>query len=262
VIPVGAVPMRDLMQLYFIGGPPFSRSGKKKNEFPDAIALLSLEEWAKTNDKHILAVSGDKDWEAYAEKSEHIDVVSQLSDALEMLQEHVEESDRIVQELLADMQRGRRDEMKAKFVGSLKDAVSGYAVYGEADSDYATEGDYAELTFLDYALLGDEESYSFKVVQAGPRKIVARIELELKVHAQASFSLSVYDSIDKDYTDIGSTDAETDETFEGAVLVTFQGDFDSGDVEISAVELVGAPSSINFGYIEPDHGDDYYDDDR
>jgi hypothetical protein len=97
-------------------------------------------------------------------------------------------------------------------------------------------------------------------VQAGPRKTVARVELELKVHAQASFSLSVYDSIDNDYTPMGSADAETEETFEVAVLVTFQGDFNSEDVEISAAEVVDGPLSIDFGYIEPDRGDDYYDD--
>jgi len=70
----------------------------------------------------------------------------------------------------------------------------------------------------------------------------------------------VYDSLDKDYTGMGSADAETEETFEGAVLVTFQGDFNSDNVEISAVELVDGPDSIDFGYVEPDPGDDYYDD--
>ena len=44
------------------------------------------------------------------------------------------------------------------------------------------------------------------------------------------------------------------------MLVTFQGDFNSEDLEISAAEVVDGPLSIDFGYIEPDRGDDYYDD--
>jgi hypothetical protein len=254
--------MRDLVRLYFTQAPPFSPVGKKKAEFPDAIALLSLEAWAKTNDKRILAVSGDKDWAAYADKSERIDVVSELSDALAMLQEHAEEAGEIVQKLLVVIQEGYREKMNAQFVSHLRDAVSdyGYAVYAEADSAYHFEEGEVELTLLDYALLGDEDSYVFKVVQAGPGKIVARIDLELKVRAQALFSLSVYDSIDKDYTPMGSVDADTEETFEGAVLVTFQGDFNTESVEISAVEVVDGPSSIDFGCLEPDQGEDYYDD--
>jgi hypothetical protein len=107
-------------------------------------------------------------------------------------------------------------------------------------------------------LPSDEESYICEVVQAGSRKIVTRIEMELNVRAQASLSLSVYDPIDKDYTPMGSAEAVKEETFEVAVLVTFQGDFNSENVEISAAEVVDGPLLIDFGYIEPDRGDDYY----
>jgi hypothetical protein len=254
------VPMRDLVRLYFTQAPPFSGAGKKKVEFPDAIALLSLDAWARTNNKRILAVSGDKDWAAYAEKSERIDVVSELSDALAMFQEHAEEAREILQKLLTDIQGGRREQLKAQFVSGLTEAVSdyGYAVYAEADSAYQFEGGEVELTLLDYALLRENEEYVFDVVQAGPRKIVARIDLELEVNAQASFSLSVYDSIDKDYVPMGSAGAGTEDSFEGAALITFEGDFDSENVEIGAVELVAGPSSIDFGHVEPDRRDDYY----
>jgi len=85
LLAVDDVPMRDLVRLYFTQAPPFSAVGKKKAEFLDAIALLSLEAWAEKNEKRVLAVSGDKGWAAYAEKSERIEVVSKLSDALTML---------------------------------------------------------------------------------------------------------------------------------------------------------------------------------
>jgi hypothetical protein len=51
IIRADDVSVRDLIGLYFSSAPPFSTSGKKKNEFPDAIALLSLDAWAKTNNK-------------------------------------------------------------------------------------------------------------------------------------------------------------------------------------------------------------------
>jgi hypothetical protein len=49
----------DLVQKYFKARPPFSETGKKKNEFPDAIALMSLETWANKNQTKIIVVTSD-----------------------------------------------------------------------------------------------------------------------------------------------------------------------------------------------------------
>lgn len=43
--------MERLVNSYFKPLPPFESSGDKKNEFPNAIALLSLEKWAEENRK-------------------------------------------------------------------------------------------------------------------------------------------------------------------------------------------------------------------
>ena len=53
------VRIKDLTARYFSSSPPFSGTGKKKAEFPDAMALLSLESWAKSQNTKILAISRD-----------------------------------------------------------------------------------------------------------------------------------------------------------------------------------------------------------
>src|SRR5262249_33691704 len=95
IIPFETVTVSKLLDLYFAPAPPFSASGKKKSEFPDAIALLSLETWARTKGKRILAVSADKDWITFAEQCDHIDVVPKLENGLAKLQEHIEEATEI-----------------------------------------------------------------------------------------------------------------------------------------------------------------------
>ena len=62
ILQVNEVTMQEVFQKYFTAAPPFAVSGKKKNEFPDAVALMSLEAWTNKNNKRVLAVSGDKDW--------------------------------------------------------------------------------------------------------------------------------------------------------------------------------------------------------
>ncbi len=69
--------MRDVVEAYFKLRPPF-HNPKKKNEFPDAIALLSLEKWAREKGKKILAFSSDDDWLSFSEQSDYIDVISDI----------------------------------------------------------------------------------------------------------------------------------------------------------------------------------------
>jgi len=260
-IGVGAdnVNIRQLIDRYFAPLPPFSASGKKKNEFPDAISLLSLEHWAKTEKKKILAVSGDKDWVAFCEKSIHIDAVADLEDALERLQEHSVEASETAEKLLRGIADKSKIDLHTDLYTQLENEVSGIAVYGEADSTYHAEADQVDLTFLSMYFVGEPDDLDFTVVQAGPGKIVVRVESILKIRAEASFSLSIYDSIDKDYVGMGSAEAEREEEIEVGLLLTFEGNFDDDDVILSAVEVVDAPSSIDFGYVEPDYSDDYYD---
>lgn len=260
LVHVDDVRMRDLFQMYFNAVPPFAATGKKKSEFPDAVALLSLEAWAKTQGKRILAVSADSDWLAFGAKSEIIDVIPSLADALASLQEHAEEATKIVQLLLEEMEAGKRDDMKKRFDENLGIEVAnfGWNIYPEADSAFNAEGDDVELALNDYQIINNEGLYDFSIVQAGPNKIVARVEVELQVHAEASFALSVRDWIDKDFVNLGYSRAETDEQFEAAILITYEGDFATDEVEISSVELVEGPTTIYFGTVELENDDDGY----
>ncbi len=77
--------VQDMVGAYFKSTPPFNKTNKK-NEFPDAIALLSLEKWAEKNNKKILAISSDNDWLNFSEQSNYIDVISDLKTGLVQIQ--------------------------------------------------------------------------------------------------------------------------------------------------------------------------------
>ena len=49
--------IKSLIDMYFQNLAPFKESGNKKSEFPDAIALLSLQYWVKENNNNLFAVS-------------------------------------------------------------------------------------------------------------------------------------------------------------------------------------------------------------
>ena len=61
------ITLNEVVDAYFKMDAPF-RPGKKKAEFPDAIALYSLDKWATAGGRKITAISCDNDWNVFAEK--------------------------------------------------------------------------------------------------------------------------------------------------------------------------------------------------
>lgn len=59
----------DVMRRYEAAEPPFNATGNKKHEFPDAVALSTLEGWARKARTKILTVTQDNDWKRYGAQS-------------------------------------------------------------------------------------------------------------------------------------------------------------------------------------------------
>ena len=78
------VDLGDLVRLFVKCSPPFSK--KKREEFKDAIAALSLHRWAVQNDEIIYIISKDKDWKDACAVFPHFES-AKLGDIVRMLHE-------------------------------------------------------------------------------------------------------------------------------------------------------------------------------
>lgn len=262
IVDYDAVSLPEVMDRYFKPGPPFA-TGKKKNEFPDAVALLSLEAWATANGKRVLAVSNDGDWTAFAEASAVIDVQTDLADALADLQKDTADAMAIVADLLRRIKTDDDWDLRAGFYSSLDSEVGGYSASPEAESYHSVEAEEASLTFLDFDYSEDPDDQTFEIVQARPDHLVVQVELKVKVNAEAAFTFQIYDSIDKDYVSLGSSLAKTEDELELTALVTFERDDDQAAKPwmVHNVELLGHGAVVDFGYIEPDYSREWDDED-
>ncbi|MBL6458071.1 DUF4935 domain-containing protein [Belnapia sp. T6] len=250
---VDAVSAKDLTRMYFQSLPPFSRTKKeKKHEFPDAIALLSLEAWAEKNDRYILAATKDSDWAAYAQSSRRIKVVDDLARAMQLLQEHAAKYRDALHRLLTDMAHGEASHVTHQFSTKIENALLIYPFYGEGHSVFEYELDQIELTYLRHEFENQNGDFEVTIVRVGMDQIVAEIRLKAQVRASAIFSFSVRDSVDKDYVSMGSGEAECETEIPMDVLVTFSGDIFTHDVNVEIVEILRARQTIYFGLIEPD----------
>lgn len=73
-----------LFERYFSVLPPF-HEGRKKSEFPDALALMALEDFAEELPTGMLVVSKDRDWELYCANSKFLYHASEINDALDLV---------------------------------------------------------------------------------------------------------------------------------------------------------------------------------
>lgn len=76
-----------IFEKYFSSCPPFSESDNKKNEFPDAFIIESVNDYLRKNRFHnVLVVSKDFDWKKAFEKVERTSFCDSIDDALKMVQ--------------------------------------------------------------------------------------------------------------------------------------------------------------------------------
>lgn len=246
VVDEGTTP-RKLHDLYFAAKPPFSKKAEKKSEFPDAMALLSLEHWAETHGGLVLAVSGDGDWKRFAAGSEHIICVPQLATALSLFNR----SDAVVAgRLSANLLADTAVQLKARIDSILGSTVETFEI--EANAPYYYETEDEEATIDSWSV----EDYLFDVIDSDDDSVTIAFTVTVNATFNAGFTFEVRDSIDKDYITIGGTQAAKEETFTLQIVVSVGRDDDSPDPDILDIEAEGPSIAVNFGYVDVDYGDE------
>ena len=266
VIPADTIKVSDVVGSYFHQAPPFSSKGKK-NEFPDAIALLSLEAWAETNDEVILAVSNDGDWKTYCESSERFGLKEDLGDAIASLAADAEAYLPLAKAVVEDLRKNPQGVAGEDFENALEFSVSNAFVFAEFDGPMPGEAEEVFLTLSSFDLLPDDDLEDVELMQMADDRFVARVPIMVKALLTALVSFSVYDSVDKDRVPMGSAEVERDVEFPASVLIHAhkEGDEDDGQDDsewrIDRVELVDDPSGFDIGFVDYSLADKFGPDD-
>lgn len=260
IIPAtGRVELDEVIKKYFHAEPPFAESGKKKNEFPDAIALMSLESWAKEHQTKILAVAKDKDWGNFAEQSKYIDVIEDLAEAIAKFQPHSLAIDYCTF-IAKELPNFEPKYLYENIHDYLVDAIGDIDIYPEASSSFIYEVDDTEVVLDDFSFIVDNDGNALlQPIQGQNETLIIEAKIDIAATVSASFSLSVRDSIDGDDVYIGSATVNTEVEFQSEILFTMEGDFegDTKNIDLINFELLSYPKDIDFGEIEPDWEDEY-----
>jgi len=255
IVNVDMANIKTVVDRYFRREAPFSSQGKK-DEFPDAIALLSLEKWASDNKKRILAVSKDNDWKVFAAKSDHIDVVEDLGRALSLLNDQAGGTVPKAIEVLNLIESGDTD-LGQKFKLLLEQALESKNPVIRFDSIASGVDDGAVLSLKEFQI-GDleEQSGVIDIVRTGTRDFSFRVPVYIEADLRVKISLFDND-IDDNPIPIGSTAIAQGTEFDAFLLldISLSSNDNEGNssviYEINNVELLAMPD-IHVGYIDYD----------
>jgi hypothetical protein len=141
IIGVEAVKPTELLKRYLSGDLPFGTKETKKHEFPDAMALGSLEAWARDAKTIMLVVSGDVGWREFCDKSEHIVCMDALPAALNFFNE---DAGVIVKRVLAKLAADKAEELHDQIDAILESYLEDIDLDIDAVSSAHYEIDYVE----------------------------------------------------------------------------------------------------------------------
>jgi hypothetical protein len=237
-----------LVDAYFQHHPPFEATGKKKAEFPDAIALLELEARGERDQKYVLAVSTDDGWAAFADRAKWVIVMDDLPAALG----HFHRADTyVVGRAISMLDDPENFILANELGGELTRFVEHINPDIDATSYHFFEADFLGAEYRGHSQVSDDD---VTIIDSDDKSVTLSFPLTVQAEVSADFTFSIRDSIDRDYVSIGSS--ELTRQVEIEVEVVLQVDRESGPADGAMTLKVDAPMfvPIDFGEVEPDLG--------
>lgn len=235
----------DVVQGFMLEAPPFE--ARKKSEFPDAFALSALAGWAEANQTFVAVISDDKGWHEYCEVSDRVHSAPSLVDVIGALQ--------VAQPML--LQRALANLSSIGFVdfeSMLSDRLVNADIDVQAHSYHRFDYEVAEVS-LDAVNFPTSSGSGCELIGADYEQFVIRIDTEVELGMVINFSFEVFDSVDRDYVSMGSTEILHDESVVVACLVRFEYDnVEDGELAVTEVELIDPRISVDVGEVEMDLG--------
>lgn len=248
------ISIRSVLDLYFGSQPPFRGSGAKKAEFPDAIALLSLEKFAETHGSRILAVSGDGDWVQFCNKSQHIDISETLKEALDKIQTDRESAIIHFSNFVSKATKSIRDNGSTQRVmleSILRKRVHHMNFSAIGNSWCHVVSDFPSVKYIRDSLVFTSNPDSAKFSRISPLEISAYAAIEFEIEANAEFSFYSDDPEAMDAEFIGTTSIARNFTIETDAVVKLRRNNPESEFELFDLDDMKYNQQLNFGYIDP-----------
>ncbi len=249
---------RDLFDRYFSVLPPFEVGETKKFEFPDAAALLVLEQYAKEQAGMGVLISNDKGWRSFANQSDYLFCVKSLEEFTGLfaaLSEHAKN-------LLVKMQESL-EVPTSVCKAVLQDAIRTHVADAEwsvddiySGSAHRLEGEAYDARVID--LFPDFQSMQGWFTDEDSPLYVVELPVSISVEISVSVAFYQWDSIDHEEIPMGVQEISVPMDIDISVFLISSGELMASPVEEwdIKVEITSGSYSVEVGEVNLDYGDD------
>lgn len=188
IIPASDADAGELFGLYVNMKPPFSH--RKKEEFPDAIALLGLEKWASKRGAKIVVASQDGDWLLFCEKSEHFTCFDSVPKAISAMRGP---SRKALDYVIATLEAYQNE--KDHHWAELKAYIGNYAenkFHPQIESDFDAVVELKRMSVLSMTLAHDKKRGEWEILNEDEDGISFIFYVEVKLKYEALVSARTY----------------------------------------------------------------------
>lgn len=215
----GVDAVRSLFADYFAQRPPFGLSEKKKSEFPDAMCLWQLEQYAKDNDTIGIFASDDKGWKQYAAESERLYCAGSIDELAALFAATNEHAESIKMKIAAAV-KDASSPLGAALAHALNQHI-GNAQWDASEvytgSSYRVEPEVYGANVVDYNIDRDTNIWS---VKGEPTTWIIDLTVHVKVSVDVSAEFFAWDSIDKEELSLGTQEFATEEEVDVEIFLT------------------------------------------
>lgn len=241
------VAVSDILGLYFTNQPPFQADNPKKSEFPDAIALLSLERWATNHDTEIVVVSRDSDWAGFCAESKKLHLVRDLATALSLFQS----TEEIVEGMVERLRAALSDESSEIFV-AVRRTIENFDWHGhtsvEANSQFEYEEEEIHADISRCCFVDDSEN--IKITEICDDSVSVVFTLRVNGEVTVYYSFRKWDGIDREYLPMGSGSPSIDFSLNVSIVLNMP--IKTGDLSDLEWDVEPDALHVDFDDIEPD----------
>lgn len=198
---------------YFSGSPPFGTEKRRKNEFPDAFALIGLEAYAARNEKFLICVSPDSAWVDFAAQSKFLICIRKFEDALALFNTaHQSLANDIVERWRKKESTEPNEEVAKAFEYYLDDLS--FDVYGDANFAFDAEPSCAALQEIPSDQIGNPI-----VIAVDTETVTLALQVEALIYFEACFYMYV-SKVDGELIEIGAIWPCVEKTVEFDLTIT------------------------------------------
>lgn len=235
-----------LLADYFAGVPPFG-AAKKKQEFPDAIALQELEALAAERGGIVLAVSHDADWQSYAERSSGLAVIEDVTRAISLFVD--------AGAWTADQLAGLLEVEDSPIARGVDAALMAFVQQVRPDivakSTFELEADFVDAQVLTYQMPRADQVV---ILEIDATNALVAFPVDLTLEIDAAFGFFSYNTDAEEWVGLGASEERVEHDLTVRVVARVPRNLHDDD-RASEVR-VEAPASfpVHFGDTRPDFG--------